>query len=190
MRTVKLPDGTEIPALGQVPGTWASGPAPPKDEVAALKLGIELGRDVDRHSRDGTAMVRLKRSSPKRPLARRDGLFIVSKVLPHNASRTGVLAACERSLKRLRTDRIDLYLLHWRGSHPLADTVAAFETAAGSRKNPLLGCIQFRHRRHAGVLCRATAPARTAPRTRFCIMSGAVASNTICCPGRPNTKSH
>ena len=58
---------------------------------------------------------------------RRDEAFIVSKVYPHNASRTGAIAACERSLKRLKTDRIDLYLLHWRGSHPLADTVAAFE---------------------------------------------------------------
>ena len=59
---------------------------------------------------------------------RRDEIFIVSKVYPHNASRKGAIAACERSLKRLKTDRLDLYLLHWRGSYPLAETVEAFET--------------------------------------------------------------
>ena len=64
----------------------------------------------------------------------RDELFIVSKVLPQNASRSGVPAACERSLKRLRTDRIDLYLLHWRGGHPLAETVAAFEALKAAGK--------------------------------------------------------
>ena len=64
----------------------------------------------------------------------RDKLFIVSKVYPHNASRTGVPAACERSLKRLRTDRIDLYLLHWRGGHPLAESVAAFEKLRAQEK--------------------------------------------------------
>ena len=66
---------------------------------------------------------------------RRDEVFLVSKVLPHNASRNGTIAACERSLKRLRTDRLDCYLLHWRGSHPLADTVAAFERLAPTARS-------------------------------------------------------
>jgi diketogulonate reductase-like aldo/keto reductase len=133
MRTVKLPDGTEIPALGQ--GTWHMGERTraAKDEVAALKLGIELGVmliDTAEMYGNGAAEEIVAEATA----GRRDGLFIVSKVLPHNASRTGVLAACERSLKRLRTDRIDLYLLHWRGSYPLAETVGAFEALKAAGK--------------------------------------------------------
>jgi len=126
MRTVSLPDGTEIPALGQ--GTWHMGERSraAKDEVAALKLGIELGMTLidtaEMYGNGGAEEVVAAATA-----GQRDRIFIVSKVYPHNASRTGVLAACERSLKRLRTDRIDLYLLHWRGSHPLAETVAGFE---------------------------------------------------------------
>src|SRR5690606_36625672 len=74
---------------------------------------------------------------------RRDRLFIVSKVCPHNASRAGVIAACERSLKRLKTDRIDIYLLHWRGSHPLAETVAAFEQLRADGKIRNWGVSNF-----------------------------------------------
>ena len=73
----------------------------------------------------------------------RDKVFIVSKVYPHNASRTGAIAACERSLKRLKTNRIDLYLLHWRGSHPLADTVAAFEKLKADGKIRHWGVSNF-----------------------------------------------
>jgi diketogulonate reductase-like aldo/keto reductase len=126
MRTVSLPDGIEIPALGQ--GTWHMGERSraAKDEVAALKLGIELGMTLidtaEMYGNGGAEEVVAAATA-----GQRDRIFIVSKVYPHNASRTGVLAACERSLKRLRTDRIDLYLLHWRGSHPLAETVAGFE---------------------------------------------------------------
>ena len=78
---------------------------------------------------------------------RRDEVFLVSKVLPSNASRRGTITACERSLKRLKTDRLDCYLLHWRGSYPLADTVAAFEELMRGGKDPLLGRQQFRCRR-------------------------------------------
>src|SRR5579872_2516966 len=126
MRKVRLPDGTEIPALGQ--GTWHMGErsSAAKAEVAALKLGIELGMTLidtaEMYGNGGAEEVVAEAAQ-----GQRDKLFIVSKVYPHNASRTGVPIACERSLKRLRTDRIDLYLLHWRGSHPLAETVAAFE---------------------------------------------------------------
>ena len=142
MRTVKLPDGTEIPALGQ--GTWHMGERTraAKDEVAALKLGIELGVTlIDTAEMYGNGAA--EEIVAEATAGRRDGLFIVSKVLPHNASRTGVLAACERSLKRLRTDRIDLYLLHWRGSHPLADTVAAFEQLREAGKIRYWGVSNF-----------------------------------------------
>ena len=74
---------------------------------------------------------------------RRDEVFLVSKVLPHNASRNGTIAACERSLKRLRTDRLDCYLLHWRGSHPLEDTVAAFEQLRADGKILSWGVSNF-----------------------------------------------
>jgi diketogulonate reductase-like aldo/keto reductase len=133
MRTVQLPDGSNVPALGQ--GTWHMGERgrAAKDEVAAIKLGIELGMTLidtaEMYGNGGAEEVVAEATE-----GQRDKLFIVSKVYPHNASRDGTQAACARSLKRLRTDRIDLYLLHWRGSHPLAETVAAFEAlkAAGN----------------------------------------------------------
>jgi diketogulonate reductase-like aldo/keto reductase len=142
MRTVRLPDGTEVPALGQ--GTWHMGEraGATKAEVAALKLGIELGMtliDTAEMYGNGAAEELVAEASQ----GQRDKLFIVSKVYPHNASRTGVPAACERSLKRLRTDRIDLYLLHWRGSHPLTETVDAFEKLRGDGKIRYWGVSNF-----------------------------------------------
>jgi diketogulonate reductase-like aldo/keto reductase len=142
MRTVRLPDGTEVHALGQ--GTWHMGERTDaaKAEVAALKLGIELGMtliDTAEMYGDGRAEELVAEATA----GQRDRLFIVSKVLPQNASRTGVPAACERSLKRLRTDRIDLYLLHWRGSHPLAETVAAFEQLREAGKIRCWGVSNF-----------------------------------------------
>ena len=132
-RTVRLPDGTDVPALGQ--GTWHMGESrrSASEEAAALKLGIELGMtliDTAEMYGSGAAEEIVAEASA----GQRDKLFIVSKVLPNNASRSGTVAACERSLKRLHTDRIDLYLLHWRGSHPLADTVAAFEELKAAGK--------------------------------------------------------
>jgi len=97
-----------------------------EQEAAAVRLGIELGMtliDTAEMYGNGGAEEMVARAAE----GLRDDLFIVSKVYPHNASRTGVIAACERSLARLRTDRIDLYLLHWRGSIPLAETLAGFE---------------------------------------------------------------
>ncbi len=142
MRTVRLPDGTEVPALGQ--GTWHMGErgSEAKAEVAALKLGIELGVtliDTAEMYGNGRAEELVAEASE----GRRDELFIVSKVYPHNASRSGVPAACERSLKRLRTDRIDLYLLHWRGSHPLAETAEAFEKLRAEGKIRYWGVSNF-----------------------------------------------
>jgi len=142
MRMVRLPDGTEVPALGQ--GTWHMGERgnAANAEVAALKLGIELGMTLidtaEMYGNGGAEEVVADAAQ-----GQRDKLFIVSKVYPHNASRTGVPAACERSLKRLRTDRIDLYLLHWRGSHPLAETVEAFEKLRVAGKIRCWGVSNF-----------------------------------------------
>jgi diketogulonate reductase-like aldo/keto reductase len=123
---VTLPNGEKVPAFGQ--GTWHMGEdrRGAAEEAAALRLGIELGLTlIDTAEMYGSG--RAEEIVAEAAHALRDKLFIVSKVLPYNASRNGVIEACERSLKRLKTDRIDLYLLHWRGSVPLADTLAAFE---------------------------------------------------------------
>src|SRR4051812_39975796 len=151
MRTVSLPDGTGIPALGQ--GTWHMGERSraAKDEVAALKLGIELGMTLidtaEMYGNGGAEEVVAEASA-----GQRDKLFIVSKVYPHNASRSGVLAACERSLKRLLMDRIDLYLLHWRGSHPLTETVDAFEELRAAGKIRYWGVSNFDARDMKGLV--------------------------------------
>jgi len=126
MRTVTLKSGDKVPVLGL--GTWRMGESRPERaaEVAAIRLGLELGLtliDTAEMYGEGGA----EEAIAEAIAGRRDGLFIVSKIYPHNASRAGTVAACERSLKRLRTDRLDLYLLHWRGSVPLAETVEAFE---------------------------------------------------------------
>lgn len=125
-RTTTLPSGEAVPVLGQ--GTWMMGEdrARAADEVAALRLGLDLGVsliDTAEMYADGGA----ESVTGEAIAGRRDEVFLVSKVLPSNASRNGVLRACEASLKRLRTDRLDLYLLHWRGGVPLAETVDAFE---------------------------------------------------------------
>ena len=101
-------------------------PAIAKDELAALRLGLDLGMTLI-DTAEMYAEGRAESVVGEAVAGRRDEVFLVSKVLPSNASARGTIAACERSLKRLKTDRIDLYLLHWRGSVPLADTVAAFE---------------------------------------------------------------
>jgi diketogulonate reductase-like aldo/keto reductase len=126
MRFVTLANGEKIPALGL--GTWHMGErrSDRAAEVKALQAGLDLGLtliDTAEMYGDGGA----EEVVAEAMAGRRDKIFLVSKVYPHNASRTGAIAACERSLKRLKTDRLDLYLLHWRGSHPLAETVAAFE---------------------------------------------------------------
>jgi diketogulonate reductase-like aldo/keto reductase len=124
--TVTLPGGERVPALGQ--GTWHMGEDRRRaaEEATAMRLGIELGMtliDTAEMYGGGGAEEMVARAAE----GVRDDLFIVSKVYPHNASRAGVVAACERSLERLRTDRIDLYLLHWRGSIPLGETIEGFE---------------------------------------------------------------
>jgi diketogulonate reductase-like aldo/keto reductase len=133
MRTVALPGGETVSALGQ--GTWYMGErrGEAAKEAAALRLGVDLGMTLidtaEMYASGGAEQVVSQAVS-----GIRDKVFIVSKVLPQNASRSGVPAACERSLQRLKTDRIDLYLLHWRGGHPLAETVAAFEALRAQGK--------------------------------------------------------
>jgi diketogulonate reductase-like aldo/keto reductase len=127
MQTVTLKNGKKVPVLGL--GTWRMGERASEKpaELAALKLGIDLGmRLIDTAEMYGEGGA--ETIVGEAVAGRRDDFYIVSKVYPHNASRKGAIAACERSRKRLRTDRIDLYLLHWRGSYPLSETVEAFET--------------------------------------------------------------
>jgi diketogulonate reductase-like aldo/keto reductase len=123
---ITLPDGESVPAFGL--GTWHMGEDRRRraDETAAVKLGIELDMTLvdtaEMYGNGGAEEIVADAAA-----GMRDRLFIVSKVLPYNASRKGVIEACERSLKRLKTDRIDLYLLHWRGSVPLAETLEGFD---------------------------------------------------------------
>ncbi len=142
MKTVTLKSGAVVPALGL--GTWHMGEsarAAPA-EVAALQAGLDLGLtliDTAEMYGEGGAETVVGRAIA----GRRDAVTLVSKVYPHNASRAGVAAACERSLKRLTTDRIDLYLLHWRGSHPLAETIAGFEDLRRQGKIGAWGVSNF-----------------------------------------------
>ncbi len=126
MKTVRLPDGTEIPLVGQ--GTWRMGEGndPPAVEASALRLGLDLGMTLidtaEMYGDGGSEQV-----VGQAIAGRRDEVFLVSKVYPHNANLRAMDRSCEASLRRLGTDRLDLYLLHWRGGTPLSETVEAFE---------------------------------------------------------------
>jgi diketogulonate reductase-like aldo/keto reductase len=142
---VVLPGGERVPALGQ--GTWHMGEDRRRAaaEAAALGLGIELGMTlIDTAEMYGSGGAEEVVREAAR--GRRDALFIVSKVLPSNASQAATIAACERSLKRLGTDRIDLYLLHWRGSMPLAETLEGFLRLARDGKIRHHGVSNFDRR--------------------------------------------
>jgi diketogulonate reductase-like aldo/keto reductase len=126
VRTVVLPSGEVIPALGQ--GTWhmAENPARRRAEIASLRLGIDLGMtliDTAEMYANGGAEELVGEALA----GRRDEVFLVTKVLPDHATLHGAIVACERSLRRLRTDHLDCYLLHWRGRVPLENTLEAFE---------------------------------------------------------------
>ena len=126
MKTVLLPSGERVPAFGL--GTWHMGddPSAQQQEVETLKTGLDLGaRLID--TAEMYANGRAEKLVGEAIQGRRDQVFVVDKVLPSNASHRGTIAACDRSLRRLGTDRIDLYLLHWRGSVPLSETIAGFE---------------------------------------------------------------
>ncbi|HKV36559.1 MAG TPA: aldo/keto reductase [Pyrinomonadaceae bacterium] len=126
VRTTQLPSGRPIPVLGQ--GTWRMGEdsSRRKSEVAALRYGLDLGMNLidtaEMYGEGGAEEVVAEVIAD-----RREEVFVVSKVYPHNATRRGAIDACERSLRRMKTDYIDLYLLHWRGDVPLAETVEAFQ---------------------------------------------------------------
>lgn len=125
MKTVTLPGGEQVPAFGM--GSWKLGDdrAARAEEIATLRLGLDLGaRLIDSAEMYGDG--RAEELIAEAIAGRRDEAFLVSKVYPHNATARGAPAACERSLRRLNTDRIDLYLLHWRGNVPLAETLEAF----------------------------------------------------------------
>ena len=142
MRTLALPSGKIVSILGQ--GTWKIGESPGKraTEITALKLGIDLGMTLidtaEMYGQGGSEEVIGEAIE-----GRRAEVFLVSKVYPHNADRKGAIAACERSLRRLKTDYLDLYLLHWRGSVPLAETFAAFESLKESGKIRDYGVSNF-----------------------------------------------
>ena len=142
MPQVHFADGTPVPALGL--GTWHMGESRKEAaaEIRALQAGIDCGMTLidtaEMYANGGAESV-----TGEAIKGRRDEVFIVSKVLPSNASHKGTIMACEASLKRLGTDRIDLYLLHWPGRHPLRETVAAFEELRASGKIVRWGVSNF-----------------------------------------------
>jgi diketogulonate reductase-like aldo/keto reductase len=130
--------GHDVSVIGQ--GTWYIDHGDRKQAVAALRRGIDLGMThIDTAEMYGDAELVIAEAIA----GRRDETYLVSKVLPSNASRRGTIAACERSLMRLKTDRLDCYLLHWRGSVPLAETVDAFEQLVRSGKIRAWGVSNF-----------------------------------------------
>jgi diketogulonate reductase-like aldo/keto reductase len=142
MESISLPSGQTIAALGM--GTWCMGESADQRqrEVAALRHGIDLGMTLidtaEMYGEGGAEEVVREAIAPNR-----SSVFLVSKVYPHNASRQGTIAACERSLKRLKTDYLDLYLLHWRGSVPLAETLDALYTLKQAGKIREYGVSNF-----------------------------------------------
>ena len=139
MRTQKFgSNGPDVSVIGQ--GTWYLDRGDRKSAVAALQRGIDLGMThIDTAEMYGDAELVIADAIA----GKRDGLFLVSKVLPSNASRRGTITACERSLKRLKTDRLDCYLLHWRGSYPLEDTVTALDGLIAAGKIRSWGVSNF-----------------------------------------------
>jgi diketogulonate reductase-like aldo/keto reductase len=142
LRTTKLPSGEAVPALGL--GTWYLGEDPQRrpDEIATLRLGLDLGMtliDTAEMYGEGAAEELVGEAIN----GRRDQVFLVTKVLPQHATARGTIAACEGSLRRLKTDRIDLYLLHWRGSVPLEETLGAFSTLVKTGKTRYWGVSNF-----------------------------------------------
>jgi diketogulonate reductase-like aldo/keto reductase len=142
VRTLQLPSGIPMPVLGQ--GTWGMGEdqARRQTEVAALRLGLELGMTLidtaEMYAEGGAEEV-----TAEAVAGRRTEVFLVSKIYPHNATRHGAVEACERSLQRLKTDYLDLYLLHWRGAVPLAETLEAFQSLKQAGKIREYGVSNF-----------------------------------------------
>ncbi len=132
------PAGPKLAPIGQ--GTWYIDRGDRASAIAALRRGLDLGMThIDTAEMYGDAEPLVAEAIA----GRRDEVFLVSKVLPSNASRSGTIAACDRSLQRLKTDRLDCYLLHWRGQYRLADTVTAFEQLAAAGKILSWGVSNF-----------------------------------------------
>lgn len=142
IKTVKLPAGQSVPAFGM--GTWKMGedPAMHADELETLREGIDLGATlIDTAEMYGGGLA--EKLVGEAIAGRRDEVFLVTKVLPQNASRRRMITSCESSLRRLRTDCIDLYLLHWRGAVPLAETLEAFFSLKSAGKIREFGVSNF-----------------------------------------------
>ena len=178
MKFVTLPAGERVSAFGM--GTWYMGenPATRAEEMATLRLGLELGASmIDTAEMYGEGLA--EQLVGEAIVGRRDEVFLVSKVYPHDATRSGAALACERSLRRLRTDQLDLYLLHWRGNVPVAETLEAFialheagkSATTASATSTLQTCRS----------CGRSVEGRTCRPTRSSTISRAEASNGICC---------
>jgi len=142
VRATKLPSGEAVPVLGQ--GTWRLGEGlrPREDEIGALRLGLDLGMSlIDTAEMYGSGAT--ETLVGEAIAGRRDEVFLVSKVLPGNATASGTVAACDRSLRRLRTEQLDLYLLHWRGPVPLAETLDGFAALIRAGKIRYWGVSNF-----------------------------------------------
>jgi aryl-alcohol dehydrogenase-like predicted oxidoreductase len=178
MKHVTLPGGERVPALGL--GTWRMGETAARrgQEAAVLRQGLDLGLTLidtaEMYGEGGAEEVVAEAIA-----GRRDEVFIVSKVYPHNASRDGVVAACERSLARLATETIDLYLLHWRGTYPLAETVEGFERLKRDGKIRYWGVSNFDVSDMNELL--ALEAGTIAPPTRSSTIWASAASNGTCC---------
>lgn len=182
MRTIDLA-GVPVPVIGQ--GTWRMGEKPDqhKAEVAALQLGIDEGMSLidtaEMYGEGGAEKVVGEAIRGKR-----DQVFLVSKIYPHNASHKGVPRACEASLQRLGTDYIDLYLLHWRGQYPLEETVEAFDVCARQARSAV-GVFPTL----TSPTCRNLHPPPVRP-TRCSTTSKSGVSNSTCCHGGNSTICH
>src|SRR5690625_3596959 len=178
--TLTLPSGQEVPRLGL--GTWGMGErrGEAAREVRALRQGLDLGMTLidtaEMYGSGGAEEVVAEAIA-----GRRDEVFLVSKVMPHNASRRGTLQACEASLSRLKVERLDLYLLHWPGSYPLADTLEAFEQLQEEGKIAAWGSAILTWRI---VKSWSPCPAvRRWPPISCSTTSRAGVSRRTCCPG-------
>ncbi|MDP9122245.1 MAG: aldo/keto reductase, partial [Acidobacteriota bacterium] len=152
------PTGAQVPVVGQ--GTWNLELGDRRAAVAALARGLELGMNhIDTAELYGRG--KAEELVGEAIAGRRDEVFLVSKVLPENASRQGTVAACEQSLRRLGTDRLDVYLLHWPGHHPLAETIEAFEALQAAGKIRAWGLSNFDEEQLAQAI-RIAGPGRVA----------------------------
>ena len=184
MKRVALPSGETVPALGQ--GTWYFGedPARRQEEIASIRRGIDLGLTlIDTAEMYGEG--RSEQLVGEAIAGQRDKVFIVSKVYPHNASRRAMHTACNNSLKRLRIDAIDLYLLHWPGEVPIDETVEAFEALKRDGKIRHWGVSNLDLSRWR--CCGRKPAARRCRPTRCSTTWDSAASNGTCCRGSAST---